>query len=96
MAFYAVGMMTIVDAVLYRRYEAAFLPVLQRYSGRLLVADEEPEVVDGPWPHGKLIILEFEDEGSFRRFNESAEYREIREDRVAGAAGVVVAGRGVR
>jgi hypothetical protein len=33
----------------YDRYVAAFMPVLRKYGGRLLAADERPEVVEGQW-----------------------------------------------
>ena len=37
------------------------MDVLSRFDGRLLAADESPEVVDGDWPHEKVVLIEFKD-----------------------------------
>ena len=37
----------------YNRYQAAFTEVFQRHSGKLLAADEAPQVVEGQWDRDK-------------------------------------------
>lgn len=96
MSVYAVGTITITDRATYDRYRAAFNPVLQRYGGRLLAADESPSVEEGEWPFGKLILLEFLDEQSYRRWKDSPEYQEIVKDRHAGSHGAVVLAQGLQ
>lgn len=93
---YAIGMITITDRGAYERYSKAFLPVLQRYGGTLLAADEHPSVEEGEWQHGKLILLAFDDEAAFRIWFESPEYRHIAADRHAGAHGTIILARGVQ
>lgn len=92
---YAVGTITITDPATYNRYRDAFSPVLERYSGRALAADESPLVEEGEWPFSKLILLEFADEPSYRRWMNSPEYQEIVKDRHAGSRGTVVLVRGL-
>ena len=44
------------DRARYQRYAAAFLPILARYGGRLLAADEHPEVTEGQWDDDKVVL----------------------------------------
>ena len=49
MAVYVIAQITITDRARYERYQARFMPVLQKYEGRLLAADEHPLVAEGAW-----------------------------------------------
>ncbi|HYC03668.1 MAG TPA: DUF1330 domain-containing protein [Azospirillaceae bacterium] len=95
MTVYALGQITITEPEAYGRYQAAFMPVLIQYGGRLLAADTVPEIIEGEWPHQKLVLLSFPDEAAFRRWEQSPEYQEIARDRRAGATGVVMMVRGI-
>jgi uncharacterized protein (DUF1330 family) len=44
---YAIAALSIHDRLRYDRYVAVFMPVLLKYGGRLLAADERPDVVEG-------------------------------------------------
>lgn len=87
MAVYAVGQITIHDRVAYERYVAQFMPVLGKYRGRLLAADEQAEAVEGARSFDKCILLEFADRDEFSAWYYSPEYQEIAEDRRAGTVG---------
>lgn len=95
MTIYVVGQISIHDRAQYDRYVSRFMPVLVQYGGRLLAADERPEVVFGKWDRQKFILLEFEDKESFVRWENSVEYREIAKDRIAATEGSVLLVRGV-
>lgn len=95
MTVFALAQITIHDRARYDRYVAAFLPVLARYRGRLLAADESPEVVEGNWSHQKVILMAFDSRDDFERWSTSAEYREISWDREAATEGVVLLVDGV-
>lgn len=95
MTVYVLAQISIHDRARYDRYAARFMPVLQQYQGRLLAADEAPAMVEGSWPHDKVILLAFEDHAAYERWATSPEYREISEDRVAATEGVVLTVRGV-
>ena len=95
MTVYALAQITIQDRERYERYVAAFMPVLIRYGGRLLAADEHPTVVEGSWPHDKVILMSFTDRVAFERWAGSPEYREISRDRLAATSGVVLLAHGI-
>jgi uncharacterized protein (DUF1330 family) len=92
---YAIAQLSIHDRDGYGRYVAAFMPVLQQYGGRLLVADERPEVVEGQWTGDKVVVVAFPDRDALTAWATSPEYRQISKDRLAATDGVVLAVRGI-
>ena len=95
MTVYAIAQLTFTDRDAYDRYQAAFMPIFQRYAGRLLAADEAPQVVEGQWSGDKVVVMSFPDQISFREWAESADYQRISEDRRVGADTVVLLVRGL-
>ena len=95
MAVYAIGQLTITDRVLYKRYQERFMSVMSRYKGRLLAADEHPQIVEGSWDRDKVVLLSFPDEASFWEWANSPEYQEIAKDRKAGSTAVILLVQGI-
>ena len=85
MTVYVVGQLKFTDRAAYERYAARFRGVLKQFGGRLLAADEQPEIIEGRWDRDKIVLLSFSNATAFRGFFESAQYREIAKDRRAGA-----------
>ncbi len=91
MSVYALAQLRIHDPERYGRYMSRFMPVLQKYNGKLLAADETPRVLEGQWwDRNKVVLMEFADSAAFRAWATSPEYTEIAEDRKAGADAVVL------
>jgi uncharacterized protein (DUF1330 family) len=95
MTVYAIAQLTITDRAAYNRYQSRFMSVMNRYKGRVLAADEHPQVVEGQWDREKLVLLSFPDEAAFREWAESPDYQEIAKDRKAGSTAVVLLVRGI-
>jgi uncharacterized protein (DUF1330 family) len=87
---YALAQISIHDRDRYDRYVARFSQLLQRFDGRLLAADESPVVLEGQWPHQKVILIAFRDQAELQRWALSPEYQEISKDRVASTTGTVL------
>jgi uncharacterized protein (DUF1330 family) len=66
--------------------------VFRKFRGRLLVADERPEVMEGSFERDKMVALEFPDRTAATEL--SPEFAEIAADRKAGADAVVLLPRG--
>lgn len=94
MTCYLVGRVAIRDREPYGRYAAAFMPVLQKYGGRLLVSAEQPEALEGEWDGRKLVLLAFDSREAALIWAASPEYREIAKDRIAGADAIVLLAEG--
>jgi uncharacterized protein (DUF1330 family) len=95
MTVYAIVQLNIHDRARYDIYANALMPVLSQYSGRLLVADDEPRVLEGQWTGDRVVVLEFDDRAAFRTFAGSPEYGAIVGDRHGGAESTIVLVRGV-
>jgi uncharacterized protein (DUF1330 family) len=96
MPVYALAQLRIHRREPYERYMAAFMPVLSKYNGRLLAADEAPRVLEGEWwDRNKVVLMEFADKDAFHAWATSPEYTQIAEDRKAGADAVVLLIEGV-
>jgi len=92
---YAVAQMSIHDRARYDRYVSRFMRVLAGFDGRLLAADEAPAVLEGTWPHQKVVLLEFPDRPAFERWANSSEYTDIAKDRIAATTGCVLLVTGI-
>lgn len=91
MTVYALAQLRIHDRESYNRYQSKFMPVLRKYAGRLLAADEAPRVIEGEWrDRNKVVLIAFEDNAAFAAWATSPEYAEISADRKAGADAVVL------
>lgn len=96
MSVYALAQLRIHNPERYGRYMSRFMPVLEKYNGVLLAADETPRVLEGDWgDRNKVVLMEFADAAAFRAWATSPEYTEIAEDRKAGADAVVLLIKGL-
>jgi uncharacterized protein (DUF1330 family) len=95
MSVYAIAQISITNREAYDRYQARFMEVFRRFKGRLLAADEKPQVVEGQWDRQKLILMSFPDERAFREWALSPDYQAIAKDRKAGSDGVVLLVEGI-
>lgn len=85
MAVYVLAQLRFTDRSAYDRYQARFMEVFRRFDGRLLAADEHPQVLEGDWQRDKVVLMAFPDAEAARAFTESPEYQAISVDRKAGA-----------
>ncbi|HEX5262766.1 MAG TPA: DUF1330 domain-containing protein [Phenylobacterium sp.] len=90
MSAYVVAQLSINDRTRYDRYAAAFLPTLKPFGGRLLAADEGPQVMEGAWARDKLVLVAFPDQGAARAWAASPDYHAIAADRLAASEAVVL------
>lgn len=90
MSVYVLAQLSIHDRDTYDRYASRFLDVLSRYDGHLLAADEAPTVLEGPWDHQKVVLLEFPGREEMEAWSGSTEYLDIAKDRLAATTGCVL------
>jgi len=95
MNVYAIAQLKITDRAGYDRYQGKFMGVMKRFQGRVLAADESPQVIEGEWERDKVVLLSFPDEKAFREWADSPEYQEISNDRKAGSQAVVLLVKGI-
>jgi uncharacterized protein (DUF1330 family) len=74
---YFVAQVRITDADGFGEYARAFSPTLKPFGGRVLAADDEPTALEGAWPEGRTVILEFESADQAQAWYESDAYQAI-------------------
>jgi uncharacterized protein (DUF1330 family) len=89
MSVYFVAQITIHDRAGYSMYEAGFMPVFEKYKGRLLAVDENPEVLEGAWNCTRTVLIEFPTREDALAWAGSAEYQEIARHRWAASTGTI-------
>ena len=94
MTVYVIVQLKMIDRTAYDRYQARFFGVFKQFNGRLLAADESPDVLEGNWDRDKVVLISFPDEAAYRAWADLPEYQEISKDRKAGAAAIVLLVKG--
>lgn len=66
MTVYILAQLNITDRTAYDRYQARFMEVFKPFGGTILSVDDNVHVIEGDWPHSRLVLASFPDEPSFR------------------------------
>lgn len=94
MTVYAIVQLKIHDRPTYERYMSRFMPVFEKFSGTVLVADDNPKILEGKWDANRVVLMSFPDKKAFFAWAGSPEYQEIAKDRIAATEGVVLLAEG--
>jgi uncharacterized protein (DUF1330 family) len=95
MPAYVIVETDVTDPEQYDRYRAAATHAVAAAGGRYLVRGGELAVLEGDWQPSRLVVLEFEDLATARRWYQSEAYRQARKLREGAAHLRMVAVQGV-
>jgi len=90
MPAYLVADVQVTDPVRYEDYKKLAATAIAKFGGRYLVRGGAHTTVEGEWKPHRLVIMEFADVATARRFYDSPEYREARAARANAAKGQFV------
>ena len=85
MPAYIIGQINITDPDKYQEYARLAAPVTQKYGGRFLVRGGAKTVLEGKVPFARIVVTEFPDVETAKRFYRSVEYQAAREKRLGAA-----------
>ncbi len=78
MAAYFIAQIDIHDPDGYQGYLEGFLPIFDRHGGRLLTISSKPvEVIEGDWPKGGIVLMEFPSLAAARAWKDDPDYVEL-------------------
>jgi uncharacterized protein (DUF1330 family) len=83
MSGYFITHFTVTDPAGYDRYVEAVVPTIQAHHGKVLVATEDVQVLDGDVAHGRVVVVEFPSVAAADEWRSSAEYKAAAEIRSA-------------
>ncbi len=81
MTAYLIATMEVHDADAYEAYKAAVPALIEKHGGRYVVRGGAHEVVEGKWPGGRIVVLEFPDLASASAFADDPDYAPVAEIR---------------
>jgi len=90
MPAYVIGQVTVHDPAEYQKYLAGFMGAFTPFEGRVLVAAEDVEVVEGTWPRTRTVVLEFPSMEHARRWYKSPAYQSVAQHRFKAATSNLV------
>ena len=90
MSVYLIATIQIHDREIYGKYESGFLQIFERFNGRLLAVDENPDLLEGEWPVTRTVLIEFPTEKDALAWYQSDEYQELMKHRLDASSGDVV------
>jgi uncharacterized protein (DUF1330 family) len=76
MAVYVIASLTIKDAVQFEDYKRTVLPTMEKYGERFIACGSRVDILEGDWPHERLVIAEFPSVERAREWWASPEYAE--------------------
>jgi uncharacterized protein (DUF1330 family) len=59
MTAYVVVQETVTDEAVFAEYRAGVVATLEAHDGRFLIRGGELSVIEGEWPHPRLVVIEF-------------------------------------
>jgi uncharacterized protein (DUF1330 family) len=90
-----IGEHKITNAAVFEEYLAKVMPMIERFGGRYLTKRGSHEVLEGDWKPNRVVIVEFPDKASIRKWYEAPEYRPLIALRQSAATDVMIMLEGV-
>lgn len=96
MPVYMISRMTIHDRAEYDKYEEQFMEIFEKFDGKMLSVDEEPQVVAGEWRATRSVLIEFPDKPKLFAWLTSPEYQAIGKHRDAASIAEAIIVKGLK
>ena len=77
MTAYLIATMEVHGTDAYEAYKAAVPALIEKHGGRYVVRGGAHEVVEGTWPGGRIVVLEFPDLASANAFADDPDYAPV-------------------
>jgi uncharacterized protein (DUF1330 family) len=89
MPAYVIAQLQVDDVDTYNEYARAVGPTVAPFGGRILVAANQADVLEGSQQYPRTVIGEFPNADAARSWYDSPAYVELREKRISSAQGAV-------
>ena len=77
MPAFVIALQVIHDRDELNKYRAHVHDVLDKYEGKIIISNEDVEILEGKWPYTKTVVISFPSIEQARRWYESKEYQDI-------------------
>ena len=90
MPAYLITQAKITDPVEFKKYMKAFMAQIESFPGKTIAAVDNVQILEGQWPEGRTVIMEFPSKEKALEWYESREYQEIAQIRLRSSEGTMV------
>jgi uncharacterized protein (DUF1330 family) len=90
MPAYYIGEHKITNAAVFEEYLVKVIPMIERCGGRYLTKTGTHEVLEGDWQPNRVVIVEFPDMASIRRWYDAPDYQPLIALRQTAATDVMI------
>ena len=77
MSAYLIAMMDVHDSAAYEEYREKVPAMIAKHGGGYIVRGGTADIVEGTWPAGRIVVLEFPDYAAAQAFIEDPDYQPI-------------------
>lgn len=95
MKAYFIANITVTDAEAFKEYQVAVPQTIADYGGRYLIRGGAAEQVEGDWMPNRIVVLEFPDKETAKKWYHSPEYQKVLPVRLANATGSAILVEGI-
>jgi uncharacterized protein (DUF1330 family) len=90
MPAYYIGEHKITNAAVFDEYLVKVIPMIERCGGRYLTKTGTHEILEGDWQPNRVVIVEFPDMTSIRRWYDAPDYQPLIALRQTAATDVMI------
>ena len=76
MPAYVIVEIDIFDPIGFGEYRKAVVPLVQKYGGKYIAADDQVEPLEGNWSPKRIVMIEFPSKDRAKEWLSCEEYRE--------------------
>jgi uncharacterized protein (DUF1330 family) len=81
MKCFFIAQININDQDEYDKYLAGFDRIFDRYRGEVLAVNDQVTILEGNWPYGRTVVIQFPDKKEALKWYNSAAYQELAKHR---------------
>jgi len=90
MKAYVIAAETVNDAAMFQSYREAVPPTVAPFGGQFVVRGGKLSVLEGEWPHPRLVIIEFPSREAAEGWYRSEAYQKVISLRLNSTSGNVI------
>jgi uncharacterized protein (DUF1330 family) len=95
MSYYFIANIRIHNAEEYRKYIDKAAEVFNKFNGKYLVVDDNPEILEGTWDYTRTVLIEFRSKAEFEAWYQSGEYQDALKHRLSASRCDAILAKGV-